>query len=329
MSALFCELVEGRSETRTWALPRKGEDALRIVVGSAANATWQVIAAGVRPHHVEIAWNDGAGWVLNRGGASDVKLGGRAVTQEWQRVEVPVRLEFGHAVLQMRASQGPQPIGDFESTHVVVEALEEPRTSEPDTAPSERHDSFPAPNQKAMAAVLSPGKAGSAQPSVIASGAVSVQANATPSGPASSGVRPSGRPQPDPKSQPVVRRRFLVLALVVVAVVTIGMFLSKNLPNLRELATAPPPAVEEPQSAAPVFELPEPTVTAYEATPDPEIAALEARAIREFAAGQLGDAIASYEDLNRRRPEHRGFRVALEVLREHCRDGGRECVRSE
>jgi hypothetical protein len=250
-----------------------------------------VIAGGVRPYHVEIAWHDGSGWVVNRGGANDVTLGGRPVASEWQRVEVPARLEFGSAVLQMRASVGPAPVGDFESTRVVFEGmdqLEEPRTSEPDTAPSA---------------------------SGPVEGAAEVRAPSPPS------ARKS-------EPQPVLRLRFILLSAVVVGVVG-GGFLLLKLTQAASSGTSRDPtsdAQHEPVSSS--FELPEPTVTAYEPATDPELAALEARALQAYALGQLGDATALYEELAGRRPEHRGFAVALEVLRERCIHGGRECART-
>jgi hypothetical protein len=317
MASLFCELVEGRSDTRTFALPREGESALRIMVGSAQNATWQVIATGVRPHHVEIAWHDGAGWVLNRGGHPDVRLGGKPVAGEWLRVEGPSRLEFGSAVLQVRASAGPPPVGDFESTRVVfeMEHLEEPRTSEPDTAPSAKRESFPAP------------------PSVRPGPMPQADSPRAPQ-PAASGVRSKsneGGSTPvaieTPKKKPIVRARFLVLSVIVIGVVSAGFVLSRVLPQIAARRADAAPAEQASQSESP-FTLPEPTITAYDATTDGEVAALEARAVREYAAGQMGDALATYEELASRRPEHRGFQIALEILRERCENGGRECARS-
>lgn len=316
MASLFCELVEGRSDTRTYALPREGETALRIMVGSAQNATWQIIATGVRPHHVEIAWHDGAGWVLNRGGHQDVRLGDKPVGGEWLRVEGPSRLEFGSAVLQVRASAGPPPVGDFESTRVVfeMENLEEPRTSEPDTAPSAKRESFPPPPS------VRPGPQGEFAAKAPQPAASGVRSKTNEAGSTPVAIE-------TPKRKPIVRARFLVLSVIVIFVVGAGFVLTRVLPQIAARRATGDRTQQQAASESP-FTLPEPTVTAYDATADAEVAALEARAVREYAAGQMGDALATYEELARRSPEHRGFQVALEILQERCRNGGRECARS-
>jgi hypothetical protein len=130
-----------------------------------------------------------------------------------------------------------------------------------------------------------------------------------------------------PKKKPIVRARFLVLSVIVIFVVGAGFVLTRVLPQIAARRGAGQSAEQQQTSESP-FTLPEPTVTAYDATTDAETAALEARAVREYAAGQIGDALATYEELATRSPEHRGFRVALEILQERCRNGGRECARS-
>ena len=77
-----------------------------------------------------------------------------------------------------------------------------------------------------------------------------------------------------PKKKPIVRARFLVLSVIVIGVVGAGFVLTRVLPQIAARRGTGEGTAQEPASESP-FTLPEPTVTAYDATADAEIVLVE------------------------------------------------------
>lgn len=84
------------------------DSATAFSVGSAGD--WVVVAPGVAPVHLLLAFHAGELYVATTGGTS-AELDGAALDQTWRRVPVPSELGFGEARLSVRAGvAAPAPV---------------------------------------------------------------------------------------------------------------------------------------------------------------------------------------------------------------------------
>jgi hypothetical protein len=281
--SLVCELIQGSAAERTVSVPSPA-GATMVVIGTAGDASWRVLAEGMAPYHVQIVWHENAGWIADLAGHGDVFLGSVPVGREWTRVEHESRLQVATAVVVLRAGREAQPVRqviDFESTRIVQEG--DPTFYPPDV-PS------------------NPG----AIPVVGAAAGTPLTPHAPLAG---------ARPKPSQGS----RVRIIVLSAILLLLVTgyAGWRLMLMQQPAQSAQTAQQAqaarsgqAAQRARQAAPTRPPVTPAVRR-----SGEAAQLEARAAQQVMLGRYADAIPLYERLQEHSPDDASIALILRIVR--------------